>query len=75
MSHIYATKNYAIAHFYFRWTEPDCETLLVDPQGEVYIISKVKNAAAKAALMFFFLEIWSLVSSENFHFSTCAQSC
>jgi hypothetical protein len=49
MSHIYATKNYAIAHFYFRWTEPDCETLLVDPQGEVYIISKVKNAAAKAA--------------------------
>ena len=49
MSHIYATKNYAIAHSYFRWTEPDCETLLVDPQGEVYIISKVKNAAAKAA--------------------------
>ncbi|XP_063406358.1 uncharacterized protein LOC134690321 [Mytilus trossulus] len=34
---------------HFSWSEIDCETLLVDPRGEIYIISKVKNQAAKAA--------------------------
>ena len=35
--------------FVFRWSETDCETLLVDPLGEMYIVSKIKGQAAKAA--------------------------
>lgn len=33
----------------YRWSEGDCETLLVDPQGEVYLVTKIKGQAAKAA--------------------------
>lgn len=34
---------------HFSWSESNCETLMVDPQGEMFIISNVKGAAAKAA--------------------------
>ena len=28
---------------HFSWSEPDCETLMVDPQANVYLISKVSD--------------------------------
>ncbi len=26
----------------YTWNEPDCETLLVDPEGQLYLVSKVQ---------------------------------
>ena len=35
---------------FFRWNENDCETLLVDPQGEVYLISRGQPGISSARL-------------------------
>jgi len=35
----------------FNWTEPDCETLMIDPTGQLYIISKVDNGGARMAAL------------------------
>jgi len=33
----------------FSWTEPDCETLMLTPSGQLYVVSKVKGQNAKIA--------------------------
>jgi len=35
----------------FSWTEPDCETLMIDPTGQLYIMSKVDNGGSRMAAL------------------------
>ncbi|XP_076091473.1 uncharacterized protein LOC143063297 [Mytilus galloprovincialis] len=37
------------ATIHFSWTEHDCETIMIDPQGEIYLVSKNTGVPAKAA--------------------------
>ena len=36
-------KSRIAAHIFSSWNQPDCETLMVDPQANVYIVSRVDD--------------------------------
>ena len=36
-------KSHVAAHIFSSWNQPDCETLMVDPQANVYIVSRVDD--------------------------------